>query len=793
MNDRTGGQGGNRTINVSDFNRSVSNHTNRDIYNAPVWMNQYVGGELDSFDDLDDIDNDSLKDVDPLYASDQFNLINRNHDRLPPSLHEEGYNTNRLGTNKVQYSKNLKFQQDIKTPIGKLYNLSQAQKAQRPKIYPRDDCNKSRFDPYEAYLFNKGLLDDGTNRRRYITHYVDINSNQRTKKQVLITENACTLSKDPLRFKHGTNEVYVSHPKHNFKEGDNIVLSNICAEHIILRTFDDKGNPAFVIPNGCNIMKIYYRHRLPKHLEGVKIKMEIIGVKPDKGSHLGSVPINVINSLHNVYTQLDLNSKYPDLPDDFFNYSEDHLYLVLPKKMHSTDKDAYVLKEYNFKIVFHSLCSVPLDLLNCSATNSHTVKKITKNGYLIYLPSFMKVNVDNKKGMCSGGGSCIEVSKVKSVCPGYPNPNKYTISLGNVFNDVLSVRMISSEFPNVLQIVQQGCNDKMHWNNIDDGNKLYSITVPPGNYTADSLSQILSELVSKVPRADQNNYNHNNGCIPEHHIQIDMNSTTNRATLKSYKKYILSKPFKTVTPEIFTDPKLDSFDAKTTFTILINHPQHGLADVIDHYIVISNSLDYKGISSEVLNGEHKVSNIVDQDSYEIIIQATNLLSNRSDTGGGVVVSVMLPDMFKLRLDKPDSITSLLGFNSCKNDSFQHLITGDTNFCLTDDRYIIMVARPLSTFTSVGPIKEAFAKIQLGNSTTTNLKTLFNTFVPTSKFYDDTIHELYELEVEFFTENGRLVDFKGLDHSYTLEISTVYDIPEGTGISANTGRNYNVSF
>ena len=69
--------------------------------------------------------------------------------------------------------------------------------------------------------------------------------------------------------------------------------------------------------------------------------------------------------------------------------------------------------------------------------------------------------------------------------------------------------------------------------------------------------------------------------------------------------------------------------------------------------------------------------------------------------------------------------------------------------------------------------------------------LFNTHISATRYYQDPIHELSQLEIEFYAPNGTLFDFNGLEHSYTLEIVTVNDIPEGTGINANTGKNYNI--
>ena len=107
--------------------------------------------------------------------------------------------------------------------------------------------------------------------------------------------------------------------------------------------------------------------------------------------------------------------------------------------------------------------------------------------------------------------------------------------------------------------------------------------------------------------------------------------------------------------------------------------------------------------------------------------------------------------------------------------------------LSGENYIIMVAEPLRTLLAIGKIKNAFAKILLCDSPG---RILFNSYVPITHYYEDPLSELYRLDISFFTSDGNLFDFNGVDHSFTLEIVTVSDIPEGTGINANTGKNYN---
>ncbi len=99
----------------------------------------------------------------------------------------------------------------------------------------------------------------------------------------------------------------------------------------------------------------------------------------------------------------------------------------------------------------------------------------------------------------------------------------------------------------------------------------------------------------------------------------------------------------------------------------------------------------------------------------------------------------------------------------------------------------MVASPLRSIKNIGPIKDAFAKIMLDGNPG---DILFDTFVRTPKLYTTQLHEVSSLEIAFFTPDGELYDFNGLDHSFMIELVTVKSVPQGAGINADTGENYN---
>ena len=64
--------------------------------------------------------------------------------------------------------------------------------------------------------------------------------------------------------------------------------------------------------------------------------------------------------------------------------------------------------------------------------------------------------------------------------------------------------MVSSEFPNTAKAIRdqppERANNKIYWNNLNNGDTLYSITVPPGNYTPDELESTMNELFAQTCR-----------------------------------------------------------------------------------------------------------------------------------------------------------------------------------------------------------------------------------------------------------------------------------------------------
>lgn len=674
------------------------------------------------------------------------------------------------------------------------------------------------YDPYIGLLHDKGLFNFGDIRRTK-TIFINIDSRFRKKEPNVNTDELINLERDPLVFTAGLNKVFIKHANHNFQQGDLITLTNIFGKQIILRTFDDKKNPTFEIPQNCNFIKFFYKHNIPIEYNNsnIDIEIELQGIKGDNDpSFLGNIPINLINGRHKIKLELDetdliSSCNINDFPETYFNFSPNYFFISLPKSIKS---ESYQLLEYNFKLIFLSIAGVPLNLLNATfpidpdhQQGFHIIRSVQKNGYEIEIPINAIFNE-------VGGGTCVTVAKILNINPGFPNPNKYIIDLGVTFNNIISARIISSEIPNsnknIKEFPPELANNKIFWNNINDGEYLYSIEVPEGNYSVNQLITTLESLFLKTPRINNNNNNGSISYTSKHIVKVNINEITNEVKFQTFLEAILIQPIVNIDPEITTDFMIGSNDPKTTYEITIYHPNHKIVHK-DVSIIISGAISHLGIPQTVLNGEHIISEIVDNNHYKIKLPRFNLLDERINTKGGTAVTVLVPDQFRLRFDKENTIGRILGFRMPGNPfsitKFSHIISNkdpyefennknelgevinivNNNIQLTGETYILMKAKPLETLISLGSVKNAFAKILLCNQKS---EILFNTFVPTIRIYTDPIHELEKLEIEFLTPEGFLYDFHGLDHSFTLQLEIINDIPEGTGITPSTGKNYN---
>ena len=779
----------------------MSSNTNRDVYINPQYMQNYVGGKQPPSNSQ--------------YMNNQLELIRQSKKKTPPINYD-------ITTGRSVNSGSMYKQNKIGNNVGTKYDMGnnnnrgpqQQQQKQsiedniKTALYQENDDTINRYDPYTGFLYKNGLLYDGNNKRRYKTNYVHIDSKNRVLIPTAVTGQTYKLVSNPLSFREGSNIITVSHPNSGYTNGSLISITGVTSANTTLKTYtnNDLSNPSFYIHNGTNIMGINgVPHNILPSNVNYQVIVQLIGIMGDdintNGSLLGNIPINSINGFHNIFATINTTivGTVPSWYDPN-TFDPNIFYIELPVSLNTT----YTLANYSYKVIFQTLSGIDLNLINAnfpinpfSLQGFQTIQNVSSTGYTITVG-------DTSINTIVGGGNNINVSLINSIIPGYPNPNKYTVILNKAYHDVISVKLISIEFPNSERTITNESgkqNNKLYWNNLEDGDHVYSLEVPPGNYSPCDLEKELERLFYDTPRiyADQSTYE------PNQYFKVSINKNTDKVTIKSYKKFMLQSPF-------IVPIGSNSTQVLQPIILTITNLQYGILNIGDT-ILICGAIEYLGIPAQVLNGYHVVTGIINSTEFQITLPIINLCEDSNNTQGGDSVIIYIPNFYRLLFNYDDTLGYVLGFrNTGTSTSITNFATTITNsdpwaqdigtdslgnaiiitnnaIQLSGGNYVYMVADPLVTCYSSGTITNIFAKILLCDQPN---KVIFNNFVNMNIVYDDPLYEITALDIAFYDQNGKLYNFYGMEHSYTLEIMTVNDIPSDTGISANTGKNYNIS-
>lgn len=718
------------------------------------------------------------------------------------------------------------------------------------KKFPPNECHQNsnkntsnRYDPLGDFLFKKGLL-NRDNAISYYTDYINIDSSFRNTIPIPQTDDIkwIKLENNPLRFKFNSNtlEIIDMGNESNIQIDDKIMVTGVLPIKKTLKTIYGKKNEfkLFEFKNGSKYLKINYKHLMKfpdkdssildydkfRYIESYDthgVEIELNGIQGELGSnYIGNIPINTINGIHQVLLY-DPNETVES------TYSDNSFYIELITEYSSSS--AYNVPAYNVELIYYYLAGIPINQINAEypidsdhAVGYHRVLDFNEESFIVSLPKFAtlldeSICSDGKMGTCAGGNT-VNVAKIQELIPAYPDPNHYLIKLPNTYSDVVYVKMISSEFPNIQKnIIGEGGNknNKLYWQNLEDGDIIYNIDIDEGIYDPNNLKNIIEEKIIQVKRNFSRNVIDNSIEYSDNNIvKLSIDQKTNIVTFTSYTQAIVAKPF------IDVNPPIENVDpvGLLKYTITIGQRNHKLK--VGDKILINNSLSYFGIPSEVLNKEHTVTEIIDSNQYKIIVKNFNLENTKINTGGGSSVSILTPNIFRLRFDFPDTIGKILGFRNTgssiaitpynniitNKDEYEkelpideegNLISFENNSLLfSGDNYILVVCKQIKGIVNFGVIKDAFAKIllpdPLSNSCDNfnnlgNSKIILNTFVDAPIYFHTPIRNLTELEFEFYTPEGEPYDFDGLDHSFTLEIVTMSETPKGTGITSFTGK------
>ena len=659
------------------------------------------------------------------------------------------------------------------------------------------------------------------------TTLVNIDSSNRTIYPKNICHSDCkTLSSNPLSFTKGSNIVNINYQNHNFTSGDNITIQNVegINKNII--------NSVYIFNNFKYAMIIFESNNIEidkTALNNIYCNIDIVGDQIENNL-IESLPFNTligvkrcllfndISSLeiNNILDPTFLNTLYSilvptstiitDITSNIITQliNKKCIFIELPNEFNSI-KYKYIQINQIFKVSYLHIGGIPLGYLNANyPINNYNYQ----NSYEVYnvldSNNFSIVINFESYGTLNGGGNNIIITKVLSTLVGYPNADEYVIDLKKSFNNVTNIELVSTEFPYIDMVIKKNINDKLYWKNIEDGSVIYNVIIDEGFYSSDTFLTQLNLKINNVPRYNNTIINKN-----MNNFDILIESNIQKITFKPYNLSLLPNSLSI---------REEYIDSDSYYILTVIHPNNFVE--VNDIILITNSndvnvfdnklTDFKVINSSYINKEHIVYSVnLNKLTYDIILGkktnisstipttslSTQVTSNNILTGGENII-VKSKTKVSFLFNYPDTCGDILGFKNVGNNSsildFNSIITnydpymnsinldsvgniidypsGFMNF-VGKFNYFLMYLNDIEyIFNSNNNLKSSFGKIQLcGNPG----DILFNTFVPVPSniYYKEfPISTLIQLNIKFTYPDGSRINFRNINHSFTLKIT-----------------------
>lgn len=632
--------------------------------------------------------------------------------------------------------------------------------------------NNPIFEP-NAIINNKNVNNTNINVKYYV-NYININSINRNKYSSLTYFNQYELENNPLSIVD--NILWINMPEHNLNVGDLITLSDLSFKSKDLKTVTTISNNlvySIIFTEDSDYVKIKTSPNISITLlssnaltyDTSLMFVELSGFAGfPTSTHLGNIAINELNNVHQIYLSIPNSVETDEQP------SNNYFFIKLSKKFTGSISTT----SYNITVILRHYGGVPTNEINAD---------LPINNYHIYSNhSIFKSQTDkiaiklNRIGYISEnfGGNNIIISHINEIKNGYINSNSYKINLYKTLTNIVQIKMISSIFPNTDKMIKT--NNKLYFQNIENGDIIYNIDIPAGNYTTTILKNTIENKIYDT----------------ENYILIDIDTQFNKTTFTGYKETILNKPIINI---------IRNNTQYVSYTVVIYHENHNILDLID--ITILNCLAHNGIPANILNGVHTITNIIDNNTYEFIINYFNLDNSMTSTNGGDAVYILTPNKYRLRFDYEDSkdIATQLGFRNAGQHTsitqYNSIITNldlyldEYNYIyetqkkiLRNNSYINITCDEITTINNSSKNKNIFAKI---NMTEAPYNNVIDGHVKTPIFLYEPIEKISELTLNFYNEDDKLINFDGLEHSFVLEITTLDNQPEKTNLICNSSN------
>jgi hypothetical protein len=639
---------------------------------------------------------------------------------------------------------------------------------------------------------------------------LNVDSNYRDTQPKNINEaNTVFLPDNPIITKKGSNLLKFNYPNHNLNIGDFITITNV---ESINKTIL---NSLFLF-NSFNYLIINIDHNIPKdyklYIDNLEIEIKLLtelesNIDADTKFY-GSIPINMLIGLKKITT-------YQDILDENLNMSTnilEKLKSLIAPNIDTILQDDYIYNNFLFvKLDFNFISNSNLELYKIN--HVYNIRLTSINGIpLNFINADYPINYDKKQGKhevaniendyiyiytkskaySTGelGGSKISLFKILKTISGFPNAGEFSINLRNNFTNVVRIELVSSEFTFTDYVIKNGINNKLYWQHLDDGDKIYEISIPSGNYSATNLIETISTRLNNVERITS---------TPENRIynkfEIVLNTFTNRLEIKAFSQ--------TVLPNSITESTV-IIDSNQYYQLDIKHPNN-FVETAD-FITISSSETIGEIPKTSINAIHQVYKINKTDqTYSIILLPFNKITSVSGQKGGSSLKIRTTAKVRFLFNKPNTLGEILGFSNPGDiysvTPFSSVISNNDSYIYPNDldtvgnkssisnilqftgksNYWLLYLNNLESVILNNGLESCFAKILLAGS---QGDIIYNSFVNSPIEFDTPIPTLSELNIKITDPQGNIINFENTDFSFTIRIWELISKPRGVAKFSN---------
>ena len=622
----------------------------------------------------------------------------------------------------------------------------------------------------------------------YKTHLLNIDSQFREKvpKNIYSTDNKI-LNNNPINTIRDSNIIKINYQQHTFEIGNQIIIQNVESNYKILT------NSVYFFNYFPYMIINYNNHNIPldflDYYNNYQIKIEIIS-NLGSSTNYSNIPINLILGIFQCNLPSIIDQTTPLLPSilQLFNVTNvsqldsNYILIKLPYNF-ITSSGIYYIPTDVFKFSFLNIGGVPLNYINAdypidySKNQSNQIITNIDTNY-IYINTTIKAS----SSLLSGGNN-VQIMLITGTLEGSPNANKYNILLKRTFNNIVRIELASTEFPYIDFLIKSSgpyVNNKLYWKHLDDGSTIYQASIPEGNYDSSSLISTINTALNNVTRLGST-------------IQTPIYNIFT-VTIDQYTQEIVFVPFKNTNLPNSLTASLVTIDNVEYIQLAIYHPAN-LVELGDT-IIISGAIKIGTIiDAGYINKKHTVYQVNSTNqTYIILLAPLNQITNATTidlTGnGGPSIVIQTKAKISFLFNYSDTLGNILGFkNVGQTNAITYFNTRISNFdsyiqstnlnqvgivdtsttilnLTGNNLYILMYLNDYECIVNHSGQQNAFAKILLSG---TPGDVLFNTFVNYPLEFDFPISVLNSLSIQFTYPNGSLVDFRNIDHSFTLRI------------------------